>query len=78
MINLATPNAARVVVSSGLAEQLWQDSGTQAHQRWVDESGPMRSEMPSAQIAELFDWTAVTDVVDGGRERTLERPCASC
>ncbi|MEO6504298.1 MAG: methyltransferase [Jatrophihabitantaceae bacterium] len=47
-------------------QSFWQDLDVEAHRRFIDELMLVQSEMTSPQVAELYDWSAVTDVVDVG------------
>jgi SAM-dependent methyltransferase len=44
----------------------WEDLGFEVHRRFIDELMLVQSKMTSPQVAELYDWSAVTDVVDVG------------
>lgn len=47
-------------------QSFWDDLAVEAHRRFIDELMLVQSAMTSPQVAELYDWSAVTDVVDVG------------
>ena len=44
----------------------WEDLDLEAHRRFIDELMLVQGSRTSPQVAELYDWGAVTDVVDVG------------
>jgi hypothetical protein len=44
----------------------WEDLDSEVHRRFIDELMLVQGSRTSPQVAELYDWSAVTDVVDVG------------
>ncbi len=44
----------------------WEDLDNEVHRRFIDELMLVQGSRTSPQVAELYDWSAVTDVVDVG------------